>query len=366
MKKVPYNIYTDQFCFEREVERIFKKSWLLACTWPEISDPNSFVLVKTTFGEIIVTSKSDEPVAFYNKCLHRGHKLTEVDRGNCSDNFTCPYHGWVYDVSGKLVKIPGGAKFYGPELSLFEKKESIQPLAVKRFGDFIFVNADNEPSEIYEQFEQSVMDGIELTKDKIGKTFLHLAVELPFNWKLIFENLRDGLHPLFLHQNSLNEEVDFFFASEYVTTATRPITKISQMSSFSRDGKLRKSESDHKKHFQLIDSGEHYLNWLLFPYTHIASPDGAALIGVENYVPMSANKTRFELRLHITKRVGQASEIPILHRWLSKAKKVFEEDFDAVVSIQSNASNSAMHQNIGEYELFNADIHKWFEDYIYG
>lgn len=366
MKKVPYNIYTDQFCFEREVERIFKKSWLLVCTWPEISDPNSYVLVKTAVGEIIVTSNSEEAKAFYNKCLHRGHKLTEQERGSVSDNFTCPYHGWVYDSAGKLLKIPGGEKFYGSAISSFEKKESIQPVSVKRVGDFIFVNAENEPIGIHEQFSQSVIDGIELTRDKIGNTFLHLAVELPFNWKLIFENLRDGLHPLFLHQNSLTKEVDFFFAADYVTTATRPITKIMQISSFSRDGKLRDANSDHKKHFQLIDSGEYYLNWLLFPYSHIASPDGGALIGIENYVPLSANKTRFELRLHITKRIGQASEIPILHRWLSKAKKVFEEDLDAVVSIQANANNSGMNQHIGEYELFNADIHKWFEDYIYG
>ena len=99
----------------------------------------------------------------------------------------------------------------------------------------------------------------------------------------------------------------------------------------------------------------------MFPYTHIASPDGGALIGIENYVPITPRLTRFELSLHITKSLGSASPIPILKRWLDKALVVFKEDFDAVISVQNNANVSQMTQNLGSYESMNVAVHNWFE-----
>ena len=96
------------------------------------------------------------------------------------------------------------------------------------------------------------------------------------------------------------------------------------------------------------DDKNHYLNWLLFPYTHIASPDGGALIGIENYVPVAPTVTRFELKLHSTKTLGHASPIPILKRWLDKAQVVFKEDFDAVI-LATNNHDHLLRQNCIRY-----------------
>lgn len=360
-----YNPYIDQSCFDREMRKIFSSMWVYGCTWPEIEPEGSFVVVNAAFGEVIITTNSGQPKAFFNKCLHRGHRLTDVSHGQTS-SFVCPYHGWQYDRSGKLENIPGAVKFYGKEAVNFQKKKSVQNVNVIRLGDLIFINASVDPHAIDEQFSPTVIDGIELTRDKLGSDMIMMSVELPFNWKLIFENLRDGLHPTFLHKTSLTKEVHFSFTNTFKEDDLRDDIELLDLSSFSRDGETNTPNAPHKSQFELIDNKNHYLNWLLFPYTHIASPDGGALIGIENYVPVAPTSTRFELKLHITKTLGHASPIPILKRWLDKAQVVFKEDFDAVISVQKNVTSSGMTQNLGAYEAFNASVHKWFETNIYG
>lgn len=49
--------------------------------------------------------------AFRNACRHRG---MEVARGTgCTRAFTCSYHGWTYDLEGRLRHIPHEAGFPG-------------------------------------------------------------------------------------------------------------------------------------------------------------------------------------------------------------------------------------------------------------
>ncbi len=60
----------------------------------------------TLMGENIVLflGRDGKPAALEDRCCHRTAKLSKgwVDNGE----LTCGYHGWTYDSSGKLVRIP--------------------------------------------------------------------------------------------------------------------------------------------------------------------------------------------------------------------------------------------------------------------
>ena len=43
--------------------------------------------------------------AFYNVCRHRGARLVEAESG-CKHRFTCPYHAWTWDNTGRLIAAP--------------------------------------------------------------------------------------------------------------------------------------------------------------------------------------------------------------------------------------------------------------------
>ena len=64
--------------------------------------PQAFTLM----GEQIVLflDKDDKPAALEDRCCHRTAKLSKgwVDGGE----ITCGYHGWTYDGTGKLTRIP--------------------------------------------------------------------------------------------------------------------------------------------------------------------------------------------------------------------------------------------------------------------
>ena len=64
------------------------------------------VLERTLLGEWLAVFRGDDgkPVALRDRCMHRNSRLS---RGKvCQGRLQCPYHGWVYDKTGKVVAVP--------------------------------------------------------------------------------------------------------------------------------------------------------------------------------------------------------------------------------------------------------------------
>ena len=52
---------------------------------------------------IIIRGNKGEVYAHYNTCRHRGSLICLEEKGN-APKLICPYHQWVYDKDGSLVK----------------------------------------------------------------------------------------------------------------------------------------------------------------------------------------------------------------------------------------------------------------------
>ena len=52
---------------------------------------------------LLVRGRDDVVRAFYNVCRHRGTAVEERDCGRAV-RFQCPYHAWIYDLDGKLIR----------------------------------------------------------------------------------------------------------------------------------------------------------------------------------------------------------------------------------------------------------------------
>ena len=70
----------------------------------EVPEPGSFVL-RDVFGEsvLLVRGRDDVIRAFYNVCRHRGTAVEERECGKAV-RFQCPYHAWIYDLDGRLIR----------------------------------------------------------------------------------------------------------------------------------------------------------------------------------------------------------------------------------------------------------------------
>ena len=110
------SIYSDPEIYKRELDQVFGRSWLFLAHTDQIPETGDYV--STFMGEdpIIVVRQPDKSVvAFLNQCRHRGMRVCRTDCGKARA-FTCSYHGWAYDISGRLVNVPLEKEAYHGEI----------------------------------------------------------------------------------------------------------------------------------------------------------------------------------------------------------------------------------------------------------
>ena len=65
-------------------------------------------MLRDVAGEsVIITRRKDGALAaHYNVCRHRGTRLCTDAIGHFPERIQCPYHGWTYDLDGRLLGAP--------------------------------------------------------------------------------------------------------------------------------------------------------------------------------------------------------------------------------------------------------------------
>ncbi|WP_234904394.1 aromatic ring-hydroxylating oxygenase subunit alpha [Mycolicibacterium frederiksbergense] len=107
--------FYDEAVYQRELDSIFKRSWLFVGHESMIPKPGDF---RTTYmaddAVIVCRDKESRVRVLLNKCRHRGNKVCQFDKGN-ANIFHCSYHGWSYDTAGRLRSVPLAESAYGPQ-----------------------------------------------------------------------------------------------------------------------------------------------------------------------------------------------------------------------------------------------------------
>nr|5AEU_A Chain A, BIPHENYL DIOXYGENASE SUBUNIT ALPHA [Paraburkholderia xenovorans LB400]5AEU_C Chain C, BIPHENYL DIOXYGENASE SUBUNIT ALPHA [Paraburkholderia xenovorans LB400]5AEU_E Chain E, BIPHENYL DIOXYGENASE SUBUNIT ALPHA [Paraburkholderia xenovorans LB400]5AEU_G Chain G, BIPHENYL DIOXYGENASE SUBUNIT ALPHA [Paraburkholderia xenovorans LB400]5AEW_A Chain A, BIPHENYL DIOXYGENASE SUBUNIT ALPHA [Paraburkholderia xenovorans LB400]5AEW_C Chain C, BIPHENYL DIOXYGENASE SUBUNIT ALPHA [Paraburkholderia xen len=99
-------IYADQSLYELELERVFGRSWLLLGHESHVPETGDFLATYMGEDPVVMVRQKDKSIkVFLNQCRHRGMRICRSDAGNAKA-FTCSYHGWAYDIAGKLVNVP--------------------------------------------------------------------------------------------------------------------------------------------------------------------------------------------------------------------------------------------------------------------
>ncbi|PWC91370.1 benzene 1,2-dioxygenase [Azospirillum sp. TSH100] len=199
------DIFTDPELFELEMTHIFEGNWIYLAHESQIPGKNDYF---TTFiGRqpiIIARNKDNELNAFINACSHRGAMLCRHKRGNKA-TYTCPFHGWTFNNSGKLLKVKDPESAGYPDA--FNREGSHNLTKVARFASyrgFLFgsLNADvapltehlGEAAKIIDMIVDQSPDGLEVLRG--SSSYIYDG-----NWKLQTENGADGYHVSAVHWN---------------------------------------------------------------------------------------------------------------------------------------------------------------------
>ena len=200
------NVFTDPALFEMEMKHIFEGNWIYMAHESQVPNKNDYF---TTFmgrqPVFIARNKSGELNAFINACSHRGAMLCRHKKGNKAA-YTCPFHGWTFNNSGKLLKVKDGGEGAGYPAS-FNKDGSHDLTRVARFENyrgFLFgsLNPDvvplkehlGEAAKIIDMIVDQSPEGLEVLRG--SSTYVYDG-----NWKLQTENGADGYHVSATHWN---------------------------------------------------------------------------------------------------------------------------------------------------------------------
>ena len=206
----PGHIYSDPEIYALEKEKIFLKDWLAVARVEELENPGDFMTFRIADEPIVVTRDNAGSLnAFANVCKHRGVEVA-TGTGNLNE-FSCPYHGWLYDLEGKLVGAP-----YMKESEGFDPANCrLDPVNLGVWRGWVFVNLDTncEPLEDFVADFEADFGFMQQDKQKI---FAKFETTLDCNWKLVVENAMDKYHINTIHLDTLNfktahMDVEYFY-----------------------------------------------------------------------------------------------------------------------------------------------------------
>ena len=208
---VPKERYVSQAFLDLELERLWPRVWQIACREEQVSGAGDFV--EYTIGDqsiLVVRSDSGRLVAHHNACLHRGTRLATGAGTFADDGIRCRYHGWRYDLGGRLIEVVDEHEFGSMPGDL-----CLAPVRVDTWGGFVFVNLDPDAEPLLEYLDPlpQVLDGYHLEALRFRR---YQSTVLPANWKAVVDAFNEAYHVQGTHPQILPWTDDVSIAYEHL------------------------------------------------------------------------------------------------------------------------------------------------------
>ena len=224
---LPARWYIEPEFLRLESEKIFYKTWQPVGRLEDVMRIGDFFSCEVLDQPLVVVrNQGNQLRAFYNVCPHRAAVVAH-GRGN-RKSLQCKYHGWTYDLNGKLLRAP---EFEGVE-NWNPQEVCLQPLRVEAWGPWVFVNLDPaaEPmSATYGAIEAEIRKaGFNLSTMRLIERRDYL---IDCNWKVYVDNYLEGYHLPIAHPG-LFREVDYDLyrveTHRYYSKQNAPIREVGQ------------------------------------------------------------------------------------------------------------------------------------------
>ena len=185
--------YSSSTFFEAEKATVFARGWHLVATRQQLAALGAYVSLDIAGLPILVRNEGGELCAFVNVCAHRQSTL---ERPGCGvrDALRCQYHGWEYDSSGRVSKLPDGRSFKGLKTANLR----LRTLRVATLGPLVYVSLHEDDPDLREWLGDL---GEELRQfyERPLRPLLVQVTEHDVNWKVIVENAVESYHVPMVH-----------------------------------------------------------------------------------------------------------------------------------------------------------------------
>ena len=179
--------YTDPEIYQLELEHIITQNWIFVGHESQIPNEGDFRVINVANeSAIIVRTKDGTIKAYANVCRHRGSLVCLEDQGT-TRRFSCPYHGWVYNLDGELTaarNMPDD--FDKSDFSLFE-------LSIDILYGLVFVCFSDDPPS-WKGAKKDLEVPMKMFDFENLKVAAEKTYEIEANWKLSIENYQECYH----------------------------------------------------------------------------------------------------------------------------------------------------------------------------
>ncbi|MEN3349784.1 MAG: hypothetical protein V7632_3419 [Bradyrhizobium sp.] len=213
-QQVHRDVYVSEEVFQLEMEHMFPNSWIYVGHDSQV--PNAGDYFGTTIGTqpVLLVRHTDGTVrVLFNRCPHKGTRITSETCGNTGKFFRCPYHAWSFKTDGSLLAIPLKK---GYENTGFEQSEAARGMTpvrhVKNYRGFVFAKI-NDGGLDFEEFFGDSLSSLDNMIDRSPAGQLKVAGGVlrymhNCNWKMLVENQTDTCHPMVAHESSAGTVVE--------------------------------------------------------------------------------------------------------------------------------------------------------------
>lgn len=357
VRDVDVSFYLDPDLYAREHKKLFRETPVVACLSTELPDPGSYTVFDDTGVPMIVVRGKDSKVrAFLNVCPHHGARVVRDECGTAA-RFTCRFHGWTYDTTGKALGVPDEDLFCG---EIADRKRLVECPAEERHG-LVFVQATAGSKMDLDAHLGAFGAQLEALGLKYAQRAITAEAHANSNWKYTLDTYFENYHLPSLHRTT--------FANVFAAKLTLLDTWGPHMRFVyphrSIPEWMNKPESEWP-----IDSlpAQHYL----FPNTVIvlgSVTKSGSLISIHRMFPKSVGELNTKIALYApfgVKSPEHQTEIEAALRSIMKA--VNDEDYS--VTNEAYAGLAALPPGtkfpVGRQEVGNQNIHSHIERAVAG
>jgi glycine betaine catabolism A len=188
---LPADAYFDPRQYERELQRIWYRNWVYVGRSSDVARARAFRTFELGDQRILLV-RDDRGVlqGFHNTCRHRGAALCRESDGLMrTGTIICPYHAWVYNLQGDLLRTSSKIHAGGFDVADYP----LYKISVKEWNGFIFVALTEQPPAFEKIFDLPLdrLDAWPLEELVVGHTLLKT---IESNWKIFWENYNECLH----------------------------------------------------------------------------------------------------------------------------------------------------------------------------
>jgi choline monooxygenase len=194
--------------FAMEGERIFGRSWAACALADQAPHAGDLVPLELCGVPLLLVRGTDDCIRVFHNVVPYDGCLAVVEPVRGAREIVAPYHGWRYDLGGRLVAAPWwNGTPEGAQTARSEHAVDLRQVSSETFGGVVFVDLSGQTGP-FEDFigplERALAEydlaAIEVGRTESGEPLLG-EEDLATNWKTHYENWGiNVLHESFVHE----------------------------------------------------------------------------------------------------------------------------------------------------------------------